>query len=516
MNGGNMSAASLLEVIGLTKRFSGVAATQDVSFSITRGETYALLGENGAGKSTLVKMLYGLLRPDAGRMMLDGAEYVPHSPRAARALGVGMVFQNFSLFDGLTVTENVALAMPGARADRGLAQRLDAMGRTYGLDIDPRRRAATLSAGERQRVEILRCLAQDPRLIILDEPTSVLTPQEADALFATLNKLTAEGRSILYISHKLDEVRAHCQRATILRQGQVIATCRPADHSTREIAEMMLGNVAPAVRRNTTQSGPARLKLVSLSSRANAEAGPAIKDAALTVHAGEIVGIAGIAGNGQDALFSALSGEALLADSGALLLDDHPIGALSIVERRRRGIGFVPEDRLGRGTVPDLSLTENMLINSSIRSSAQNRGFIAYPPLAARAGAVIAAHDVKTTGPDATAGSLSGGNLQKFVVGRELSQSPSVLIVAQPTWGVDAGAQSAIHAGLIERAAAGCAILVISQDLDELFILADRIAVIADGQLSAALPTRELTMEAIGRAMGGRSDLAATRSAVHA
>lgn len=511
-----MPAAPLLGVVEISKRFTGVVANQSVSFSVRSGEIHALLGENGAGKSTLVKMLYGLLRPDAGRMLLAGTEYAPQDPREARARGVGMVFQHFSLFDGLTVAENVALAMPGARADRALADRLTSMGRTYGLDINPGRRIATLSAGERQRVEILRCLAQDPRLIILDEPTSVLTPQEAGALFTTLQRLTTTGCSVLYISHKLDEVRSLCHHATILRHGRVVATCRPADHSSREIAEMMLGSAAPAVPRQQRVIGLERLQITGLSTLASADAGPPIARATLSVHAGEIVGIAGIAGNGQAALFAALTGEIMAADAASILLDGKPIGHLPIAERRRRGIGFVPEDRLGRGAVAELSLADNLLVNSNIRASSQSSGLISRVAANALAGEAIVGNDVKAAGPHALAGSLSGGNLQKFVVGRELAQSPAVLIVAQPTWGVDAGAQSAIHAKLIALAAVGTAILVISQDLDELFLLADRIAVIANGHLTPAVPITDLTLEAIGLAMAGGTDAALIRDTVDA
>ena len=365
----------LLSIRGLTKAYPGVVANDDVSFDIGRGEVHALLGENGAGKSTLVKMIYGLVKPDSGEMVLNGAAFAPSEPQAARAAGVAMVFQHFSLFDALNVAENIALGMADPPAMRDLATRIRDVSEQYGLPLDPYRTVGDLSAGERQRVEIVRCLLQDPKLLIMDEPTSVLTPQEVEILFATLRKLSAEGTAILYISHKLEEIRALCDAATILRLGRKVAECTPRETTAREMAELMVGSEL-----------------------------------------------------------------------------------------------LVPE-RTGKA-----------------------RAF---------AKAIIERFDVRTPGTENAARSLSGGNLQKFVIGREVMQRPDVLVVNQPTWGVDAAAAAVIRQALLDLAEGGTAVIVISQDLDELMEVSDRFAALNEGRLSEVVPAQGLTVEQIGLMMGG-------------
>ena len=493
---------TLLTISGLTKAYPGVVANDDVSFDIAPGEVHALLGENGAGKSTLVKMIYGLVKPDSGRMTLHGKTFTPSEPRAARAAGVAMVFQHFSLFDALSVAENVALGMENPPRLRDLAGQIRRVSETYGLPLDPHRMVGDLSAGERQRVEIIRCLLQDPRLLIMDEPTSVLTPQEVDILFETLRKLTAEGVAILYISHKLEEIRALCDRATILRQGRNVGTCIPRDTSARDMAQMMVGNSFEAPDREGRTPGGVALDVTGLSLPAPSAFGTPLRNIHFAVREGEILGIGGVAGNGQDELLAALSGETRSA-ARAITLRGHPIGRKGPATRRRMGLLTAPEERLGHAAAPDMSLTENALLTGADRENLLSRGFIRWPATRAFATRVIDRFDVRTPGPDTAARALSGGNLQKFVIGREVLQRPEVLVVNQPTWGVDAAAAAAIRQALLDLAAHGSAILCISQDLDELMEISDRFAALNEGRLSAAMPTQELSLEEIGLMMGG-------------
>ncbi|WP_112873977.1 ABC transporter ATP-binding protein [Paracoccus endophyticus] len=496
-----VTTTELFRAEGLGKTYPGVRANDDVSFSVRPGEIHALLGENGAGKSTLVKMIYGLVRPDAGRMRLGGAAHAPADPRAARAAGVGMVFQHFSLFDALSVAENVALGMDAPPPRRQLPPRIAEVSAAYGLPLDPARRIAGLSAGERQRVEIVRCLLGEPRLLIMDEPTSVLTPQEAEILFATLRKLAARGTAVLYISHKLDEIRTHCDRATILRQGRVVGTVSPGEHTARALAAMMVGAEMRPVDRSGRQAGDAVLVVRGLTS-APGHAGTALRDVGFAVRAGEILGIGGVAGNGQEELIAALSGETA-GRPGTVLLSGADLSALGPEPRRRAGLLAAPEDRLGHAAVPEMSLTDNALLTGATRQRLAPRGVIDHAAARAFARRIIAAFDVRTPGPGTPAASLSGGNLQKFVIGREILQDPRALVVNQPTWGVDAGAAAAIRQALLDLARRGAAVVVISQDLDELLELSDRFAALNAGRLSAPVPTEGLTIERIGLMLGG-------------
>jgi general nucleoside transport system ATP-binding protein len=495
----------LLVAEGLTRRFGALVANDAVDLTVMPGEIHALLGENGAGKSTLVKMLYGLLAPDAGRILWQGAPVALPNPRAARALGIGMVFQHFSLFDALSVAENVALALDTAQPLPQVAERLHAVSRTYGLPLEPGREVWRLSVGERQRIEIVRCLMQDPRLLILDEPTSVLTPQEAEGLFDTLRQLSAEGRAVLYISHKLDEVRRLCQAATILRGGKVVERCDPRQETAASLARMMVGTHVAAVRRaeGGPPPGPVRLRLDNLSLPAADLHGTSLRSVSLELAAGEILGIAGVAGNGQDELFAAISGEALAPRAADITLEGVPVGHEGINERRRCAAAFVPEERLGHAAAPRMALSENALVAGHAANGFVSRGLIRRDRMLAWVDAVTRSFDVRKGPRDPEARALSGGNLQKFVVGREILRQPRLLVVAQPTWGVDAGAASLIRQALLDMARAGASVLVISQDLDELFEISDRIAVIFHGRLSPARPAAGLTREAVGLLMGG-------------
>jgi simple sugar transport system ATP-binding protein len=508
--------AALLELQGITKRFPGVVANSDVTFSIGAKEIHALLGENGAGKSTLVKMIYGVMRPDEGVMRLDGEVYAPHKPSEARDKGVGMVFQHFSLFEGLTVAENIALGISAKLAKHGLSERIVTVSTAYGLKLDPGRRVGELSVGERQRVEIVRCLLQEPKLLIMDEPTSVLTPQEIEVLFATLRRLVSEGCSILYISHKLEEIRALCDRATILRGGKVVGRCDPRQETARGLAEMMIGATLVPPQREAGTIGPVRLKVGGLTLASDEQFGVDLEDVSLEVKGGEILGIAGVAGNGQSELMAALIGEQLAATPKAIEIDGVPVGGLGPTRRRALGMCFVPEERLGHGSVPDMSLWENAVLTANVRMKLGSFGFIGVPSAKGFAGKVVADFGVRTPGVDSAARSLSGGNLQKYIMGREMLQAPSVLIAAQPTWGVDAGAAATIHKFLLSLAQAGTAILIVSQDLDELLAISTRIAVIAGGRLTPARPVDQLTVEQIGLDMGGHGAKAEGPEPAHA
>jgi simple sugar transport system ATP-binding protein len=493
---------ALLAIRGLTKAYPGVVANRDVSFDIHPGTVHALLGENGAGKSTLVKAIYGLVRPDAGSMTLLGAPYAPPEPRAARAAGVAMVFQHFSLFDALSVAENIALGMENPPPLRDLAARITQVSRDYGLPLDPKRTVGDLSAGERQRVEIVRCLLQDPKLLIMDEPTSVLTPQEVTVLFQTLRKLREEGTSILYISHKLEEIRAICDEATILRGGEVVAICDPRATSARQMAELMVGGTLKVPTRAPSPGGEVVLEVSGLSAPSPNLHGMALKGVSFEVRRGEVLGIGGVAGNGQDELLLALSGEMRTAP-GMVRLRGEPIGRSRPSERRARGLLCAPEERMGHAAAPDMSLTENAFLTGHVREGLARRGFVSWAAARSFAERIIEGFDVRTPGPGVAARALSGGNLQKFVIGREILQRPDVLVVNQPTWGVDASAAASIRQALLDLATNGAGVVVVSQDLDELMEISDRFAALNEGRLSPARPARGLTVEEIGLMLGG-------------
>ncbi|MEO0932049.1 MAG: ABC transporter ATP-binding protein, partial [Pseudomonadota bacterium] len=450
----------LLRLSGLTKAYPGVVANDDVSFDIMLGEVHALLGENGAGKSTLVKTIYGLVKPDSGAMELAGVPFQPPDPRAARAAGVAMVFQHFSLFDALNVAENIALGMENPPAQSEIAARVRVVSDQYGLPLDPSRIVGELSAGERQRVEIIRCLLQDPKLLIMDEPTSVLTPQEVAILFETLRKLSAEGTAILYISHKLEEIRALCDTATVLRLGAVVGTCDPRITSARDMAELMVGSTLQVPEKAPRDTGEVILSLRNLSARAPHRFGTALRDISLDVQKGEVLGVGGVAGNGQDELVAALSGE-MATPADMVVYQGREIGQMRPNARRQMGLLAAPEERMGHAAAPDMSLTENAIMTATTRERLTTRGFLHWAKARDFADGVIKTFDVRTPGPQNAARSLSGGNLQKFVIGREIMQAPDVLVVNQPTWGVDASAAAAIRQALLDLAAKGAAVICI-------------------------------------------------------
>src|SRR5881275_608526 len=499
-------ATPLLQTVGLTKRYGDFLANEAINIDIWPQQIHALLGENGAGKSTLVKIIYGLIQPCDGEMRWQGHTMVLSGPSEARARGIGMVFQHFSLFDNLTVAENVALGLDGRESFKDMSARLEQVSRTYGLPLDPKREVWQLSVGERQRIEIVRALMQDPKFLILDEPTAVLTPQEADQLFIVLERLKAEGRAILYISHKLEEVKRLCDTATILRLGKKVATCNPKAETASSLARMMVGTEIKEVRAGAERKITVpRLVVNDLSLEPDDPHGVRLQHISLELRGGEILGIAGVAGNGQDELFAALSGERLSQDPGTVVIEGIAAGQLSITQRRKLGAAFVPEERLGHGTAPRMKLSENALLTGHAAGAMVHRGFVDAAATLRTVDRATEAFDVRKAKRDPEAASLSGGNLQKFIVGREILRDPAVLVVSQPTWGVDAGAAAVIRQALLDLATAGAAVLVTSQDLDELAEITDRIAVMFHGRLSQPLATSEASREKLGLLMGGGS-----------
>lgn len=499
----------LLEARGLTKTFGTLTACDSIDLSVAAGEIHALLGENGAGKSTLVKMLFGALEPNAGVIRWKGEPVRISSPAEARRLGIGMVFQHFSLFEALTAAENILLSLERNAPMATIAARARELADTYGLPFDPNAHVGDLSVGERQRIEIIRCLMQQPDLIVLDEPTSVLTPQEADRLFSTLERLRGEGKAIVYISHRLDEVKRLCERATVLRHGKVMGQCDPRTQTAASLARMMVGSNVPTVVRAPMASDIASRPLLEVKALERRPATPfsvPLRGIDLVVPAGQVMGIAGVAGNGQSELFEAISGEVLQQGPQVVRIGQMNAGQLPISGRRLLGAAFIPEERLGHSAVPRLALKYNLLL--SRHDTDRDRfigafGWLREKALGSATARVVQAMDVRVSGVDTEAAALSGGNLQKFILGRELDRQPPVLVVNQPTWGVDAGAAARIRQALIGLARDGSAVVVISQDLDELFEISDAIAVMHDGRLSSPIPIDQASYEQVGLLMGG-------------
>ena len=491
-----------LRVQSLTKVYPSVLANDNVSLTVTAGEIHAILGENGAGKSTLMKMIYGVTEPTRGEIFWEDEPVRVSSPAVARALGIGMVFQHFSLFETLTVAENTALFLPPGQSIGELSEQIRAVSRHYGLPIDPDRYVYDLSVGERQRVEIIRCLLRKPKLLILDEPTSVLAPAAVERLFETLRQIRAEGCAIVYISHKLDEILSLCDRVTVLRDGRVSGECVTAQQTPASLARLMIGHDFEHPVKPAATGGEAMMQLADVSLASEDGLGLALKRVSLDLKAGEVLGVAGISGNGQRELCGLLAGE-LAPDEGDVLGFGQSLKGIGARQRRQMGVCYVPEDRLGTGALGDMSLQDNALLTAAERADLVKAGFLRFDQARVFAKRCIEAFRVKAAGPAAAAQSLSGGNLQKFIVGREILQSPRVLICAQPTWGVDVGAAAFIRQSLIDLARRGCAVLVISEELDELFDVSDRLVVIAGGELSPVRSVNETNREQIGLWMSG-------------
>lgn len=490
----------LLNLNTITKKYPGVVANDSVSLQLEAGQILALLGENGAGKSTLMKILAGLVQPDDGQIRVQGETVTIRSPSHSRQLGIGMVQQHFALFDGLSAIDNIALGLPQLpRAE--LRTRATQLAHTYGFKLDLDEAVFALSAGEKQRIEIVRTLLGEPKILILDEPTSVLTPQEADQLFEAIRRMAEKGHGIIFISHKLDEVARLCDSAVILRRGRVVGTCDPRETSNADMAAMMLGSRLP--ERIDAEPRTLGQTQLSIQNARSVQGDAAIST--LSVRAGEILGIAGVAGNGQDAVFALLSGESPASDPESLRWQEAAVGKFD-PNRRRTALGwaFVPEERLGHGAVPHLSLTENALLTNLADPTFASQHWIHWGQVTHTAETIAADFDVRHSGLHRQARSLSGGNLQKFVVGRELLKHPNLLVINQPTWGVDMGAARRIRGAIQDLARAGGAAIVISQDLDELFELCDTLCVINQGTLQPPRPIGDWTLVELGLAMGGQ------------
>lgn len=491
----------LLTLKDVSKRYGTVQATNGIDLAVHAGSIHAVLGENGAGKSTLMKMIYGVERPDTGSIYWKGSPVQLNKPADAQALGIGMVFQHFSLFESLSVVQNVSLLVPGTQSE--LSRRITDFGDQFGLHVDPDAMVHQLSVGERQRVEIIRCLLLDPKLLILDEPTSVLPPQSVAMLFETLRSLQAKGMAILFISHKLDEIRDLCDEATVLRRGEVTGHVDPRSHSSADLARLMIGREIPKLPKQDGQApGDVALRLRGLTHAAKQRFGTSLSGLNLELRSGQIVGIAGISGNGQQELAALISGEALSDAPEMIEILGKPVGKLGPSARRALGFSFVPEERLGRGAVPEMSLADNSLLTAH-RQGMLRKGFINRNAERTFTESCIKDFDVRTPSAEAEAGALSGGNLQKFILGREMMLAPKVMLVSQPTWGVDIGAATAIRRRLLEMKGQGAAILVISEELEELFEICDVLHVLSEGRLSAPLDAASTTAQDIGAHMIG-------------
>ncbi|MEV0849743.1 ABC transporter ATP-binding protein [Streptomyces sp. NPDC049954] len=488
---------------GITKRFPGVVANHDIHLSVRKGTVHALVGENGAGKSTLMKILYGMQKPDEGVIRVDGAEAVFGSPADAIARGIGMVHQHFMLADYLTVLENTVLGSEKLHGIGGAARRrIVEISERYGLNVRPDARVEDLGVAERQRVEILKVLYRGATTLILDEPTAVLVPQEVDALFDNLRELKAEGLSVIFISHKLGEVLSVADDITVIRRGTTVGTAIPSQTTPKQLAELMVGSELPTPETaESTVTDKALLSVENLQLLADGGR-PVLDDVSFTIHEGEVLGIAGVEGNGQTELIDALIG-LKGADSGRILLGGEEITPWPTRKRREHGVGYIPEDRHRHGLLLDAPLWENRMLGHVTEAPAA-KGFWLTPKAAQEdTRRIVAEYDVRTPGIDVTAGSLSGGNQQKLIVGREMSHKPRFLIAAHPTRGVDVGAQAQIWDQIREARREGLAVLLISADLDELIGLSDTLRVIYRGRLVADADPASITPEELGSAMTG-------------
>ncbi|MFJ6133248.1 ABC transporter ATP-binding protein [Janibacter terrae] len=491
-----------VEVEGITKRFPGVVANRDVTFGVRRGTVHAIVGENGAGKSTLMKMLYGVQKPDEGTIRINGEPVTMSSPSEAIKHGVGMVFQHFMLADNLTVTENVVLGAERLHGIRGGARaEITRISDEYGLDIDPDALVADLGVGARQRVEILKVLYRGARTIILDEPTAVLVPQEVEELFDNLRELKREGITVLFISHKLDEVLSVADAVTVIRRGTTVDTVDPAGVTARQLAELMVGSQLPTPQtEESTVTDRVVLSMREITLRGHGR--DLLQDITLDIHAGEVLGIAGVEGNGQAELVEVLMGM-LEPTSGTVHLEGTDISDWDVRAIREAGVGYIPEDRHRQGLLLDAPLWENRMLGHQTEAPSSRRGLLT--PSAAKADTerIVREYDVRTPGIDVTVGSLSGGNQQKLIVGREMSHHPKVLVASHPTRGVDVGAQAAIWDLVRDARREGLAVLLVSADLEELIGLSDTIKVILRGRITGEFDPDTVTSQELGSAMTG-------------
>lgn len=493
------------EMRSISKRFPGVLANDRVTFDVRAGEIHALLGENGAGKSTLMKILYGLQKPDDGQIVLDGEAVHFNSPAEALARGIGMIHQHFMLVPTLTVTENVALGMKsaGLRLDlSAIRKRLLELSEIYGLKVNPNAYVWQLSVGEQQRVEIIKALYRGGALLIMDEPTAVLTPQEVHELFGTLNQMRRDGHALIFISHKLGEVQELCDRVTVMRDGRVIDTVPNNGIERRTLARMMVGrDVIFVPEHPAVPLGDVRLSVQNVTCD-NDQGHSALRGISLEVRGGEIVGIAGVSGNGQRELAEVIAG-LRTATSGEIVLKDKPLARASVAERLAAGLAYVPEERMRFGMIGAFSVEENAVLQTHAQTPFASASFLNFGEIDRHTRSLIDRFNIKTPSPKTPVKNLSGGNIQKLILARELSRQPSVVVAAQPTRGVDISATEYIHSVLMAQRAAGVAILLISEDLDEVLALSDRIAVMYEGKIVGIVPRADADVEKIGLMMAG-------------
>jgi len=499
-----------LEMRGIVKRFPGVLANDQVDFKVKSGEIHALLGENGAGKSTLMKILYGLYQPDAGQILLNGRPIQINSPADSIRYGIGMIHQHFMLVDSLTVAENVALGLRSSREPQldldKVSARIRQLSKDYGLQVNPAAYVSELAVGEQQRVEIIKALYRGAALLVLDEPTAVLTPQEVDDLFTILRQMAREGHALIFISHKLNEILSLTDRVTVLRDGKVIGSRLTAEVSKEDLARMMVGREVLLERiRPPAIIGEARLKLDKVC-LTNKNGTPLLRDISLEVRSGEIVGIAGVSGNGQKQLAEAIAG-LLPVSSGQIYLEGKEVTNLPSAEMIEAGLSYIPEERMQDGAIKEFSVAENLILQDHIRRPYSKGIFLDFGYIARHAHQLIQNFNIKTPSRETALKSLSGGNIQKLILARELARKPRVLIAAQPTRGVDIGATEYIHNQLLRQRAEGLATLLISEDLDEVRALSDRIAVMFGGELMGIVDSSQTTVEELGLMMAGEKKL---------
>lgn len=495
-----------MEMLGIVKRFPGVLANDHIDFDVRAGEVHALLGENGAGKSTLMRILYGLYRPDEGQIKINDQPVVIESPIDAIRLGIGMIHQHFMLVPTLTVAENVAL---GLRSTRGFLTDLDYvsarirnLAEQYGLQVDPHAYIWQLAVGQQQRVEIIKALYRGADLLILDEPTAVLTPQEVKELFITLRQMVHDGHALIFISHKLQEVLDISDRVTVLRDGRVVGSRLTAETSKAELARLMVGReLSFKPDRIKTDHGEVRLGLHDVWAD-NDLGAPGLRGVTMEVRAGEILGLAGVSGNGQRELAQVINGLRPLS-RGKIILNGRDVSGKPPAEIIKLGLSYIPEERMQDGMIRDFSVAENLILREHNQKPFSNTGFLNFREITRRCGTLIEAFNVKTPSQDTPAKSLSGGNIQKLLLARELSRKPSVLVAAQPTRGLDIGATEYVHRRLLEQRAEGTAILLISEDLDEILALSDRIIVIYEGMIMGEMSVEAATPEKLGLLMAG-------------
>ncbi len=495
-----------LEMCGIVKRFPGVLANDHVNFDVNAGEIHALLGENGAGKSTLMKILYGLYRPDEGEILLNGEPIEIDSPNDSISYGIGMIHQHFMLVDNLSVAQNVALGLKTSRGPvvniAAVSTRILELSKKYGLKVDPRAIISDLAVGERQRVEIIKALYRGAALLVLDEPTAVLTPQEVEDIFVIFRQMAADGHALIFISHKLDEIFALTDRVTVLRDGRVVGTVPTAEVTKHELANMMVGREVIMERdRPEIDRGEVRLELRRVNAINNNDI-PVLRDISLEVHSGEILGLAGVSGNGQRPLAESIAGLQHVI-SGQILLEGNDVTNVEPAEMYEAGLSYIPEERMHDGVIKDFSVSDNVILQDHVRAPYSNGLFLNFKAIESRSQELVKDYNVKTPSLDTPVKNLSGGNIQKLILARELDRKPRILIAAQPTRGVDIGATEYIHAQLLAQRSEGLATLLISEDLDEVKALSDRILVMFGGESMGIVNSDEVTIEQLGLMMAG-------------